>query len=231
VVWGVLRCSARRRMLRIAWWNGPVSRAGASATPSPAPRFSFRCGSAAGATGPSPTTRRRACARRRCGPGAEPPRGSSLEGGNAGRVLASGLKAPLKSREARQKTNPRPAINGSGGQTLVAEVPEADESRWPCPGWLQAGLLASGSSSAAPSHRRYARRQWLLRRSSPVTAARPRPICTAFPFHPALGREPTTTSPYPRCREKSIKNRRPLVLTGRRSRIASVLTNRRGRYI
>lgn len=53
------------------------------------------------------------------------------------------------------------------------------------PSWSQAGLLASGSSfrRAFPPGQR-ARTVVHLRRSSPVTAARPRPSFTAFPLGP-----------------------------------------------
>ena len=70
------------------------------------------------------------------------------------------------------------------------------------PNRLQAGLLASGSffRRAFPSGI-HSRTVASVRRSSPVTAARPRPILTAFPFVPrhgtpaAIGRIATFTQP------------------------------------
>ena len=70
------------------------------------------------------------------------------------------------------------------------------------PGWMQAGLLAPGSGDpdafhrigptpppAAPSRRATHPDSGLMRRSSPVTAARPRPILTAFPTGPDFTRD------------------------------------------
>jgi len=58
---------------------------------------------------------------------------------------------------------------------------------------LQAGLLASGSCfrRTFPS---LSSRQWhVSRRSSPVTAARPRPILTALSFYPASSEAPANS--------------------------------------
>jgi len=125
------------------------------------------------------------------------------------------------------------------GPSRMQAVPPADSLAKADPGWLQAGLLASGwraalggraRPSAAPSHPDDASGQWPLRRSSPVTAARPRPIRTAFPLAPAVRRTTCNDSPVaaaggdvkpppPDAGEKSrFAHRRPVArpTTGRR---------------
>jgi hypothetical protein len=69
-----------------------------------------------------------------------------------------------------------------------------------------------GQPSAASSHPVPNRDSDILRRSSPVTAARPRPILTAFPFRPPSGRQPATPINIPR---REILSRREKRKVGR----------------
>jgi hypothetical protein len=152
---------------------------------------------------PAPVPRPCAWEGWRCGSGAMPPRRSGLEGDTSSAESGRGRKAPPCRGRPSSNTKPRPAVAATGVHVLR-------RSRRPTTrgGRLQVGcrqvFWLPGHPPAAPSHRRNTRRQWRLQRSSPVTAARPRPIRTAFPLASALRRKPATIALYfPRARSQT----------------------------
>ena len=110
---------------------------------------------------------------------------SSAIGWGIGRKrAATQAEVRPRARTAQKQKRPR-SLRGTGAQERQRPDVVSPESREGSTNWSQAGLLAPGSSfrRAFPPGL-HTQTVANMRRSSPVTAARPRPILTAFPLRP-----------------------------------------------
>ncbi len=204
---GIACIGRQARYTSGAWRNRPVSHARASALQSPAPHLflshrlprpnrdgmhiTVSCGAAALGCATLFSHFRRP---RAAGPHVLRPYCYASGRGDCGRKLRAGIPGATMSREAPKKPNPGPLsrFRGAGFSCAFRRSTTRDG---PFQVDCRRVFWLPGHPSAAPSHRCDAPlRQWLVQRLSPVTAARPRPVFTAFPHCPrslASGRPAT----------------------------------------